>query len=60
MLNHYGPVYTMADVVASVVDVITTVLHLESKTIVADVIATYSYQHKVEVKHQDSQRKVHY
>ena len=41
MLNHYGPVYTMADVVASVVDVITTVLHLESKTIVAYVIATY-------------------
>ena len=30
----------MADVIANVADVITTVLHLESKPIVADVIAT--------------------
>ena len=32
----------MADVIANVVDVITTILHLESITIVADVIATCS------------------
>ena len=35
-----GPVCAMADVIANVVDVITTVLQLESITIVADVIAT--------------------
>ena len=33
----------MADVIANVVDVITTILQLESITIVADVIATYSW-----------------
>ena len=32
----------MADVIANVVDVITTILHLEGITIVADVIATCS------------------
>ena len=35
-----GPVCIMADVIANVVDVITTILQLESMTIVADVIAT--------------------
>ena len=35
-----GPVYMMADVIANVADVITTILQLESITIVADVIAT--------------------
>ena len=37
-----GPVCIMADVIANVVDVITTILHFESITIVADVIATCS------------------
>ena len=37
-----GPVCKMADLIANVVDVITTILQLESITIVADVIATCS------------------
>ena len=39
MLEPLGPVYTMAVVIANVVDVITTVLQLERITNVADVIA---------------------
>ena len=37
----YGPVYIMADVIAIVVDVITTTLQLECIAMVAGVIATY-------------------
>ena len=36
-----GPVCIMADVIAIVVDVITTILQLECITMVADVITTY-------------------
>ena len=36
-----GPVCIMADVIAIVVDVITTILQLECITMVVDVIATY-------------------
>ena len=36
----YGPVYITADVIAIVVDVITTILQLECVTMVAGVIAT--------------------
>ena len=43
MLKPLGPVCTMAVVIANVVDVITTVLQLESITIVADVIATCNW-----------------
>ena len=40
MLEPLGPVYTMAVVIANVVDVNTTVLQWESITNVADVITT--------------------